>query len=142
MTSQTGRRWGRLLAGVVLSLLVIVLAAPAVARASCGDYVVLGSRSTHAPGHSEMATGTQQGESLPAVPVPKPCSGPGCNRGTPLPLPASPTISSVQAEDWLCLPDRLLPTDPQLVAFLMDPPAPSSEGRNLSIYHPPRSSHS
>jgi hypothetical protein len=138
MTSQTGRRWGRLLAGVVLPLLVIVLAAPAAARASCGDYVVLGSRSAH----SEMATGTQPGESLPAVPVPKPCSGPGCNRGTPLPLPAPSTISSVQAEDWLCLPDRLRPTDPQLVTFLMDPPAPSSEGRNLSIYHPPRLHHS
>jgi hypothetical protein len=139
MASHAGWRWGRRLAGVALPLLVIVLATPATARASCGDYVVLGSGPGHSAGRPTMAT--QRHESMPSIPVPTPCSGPGCNRGTPLPLPAPATISSLQGEDWVCLPDRLLPTDAPIVTRLQEQPAPATEGHLRSIYHPPRPHH-
>jgi hypothetical protein len=137
MSRCTGFRWGRPLAGVGLALLVIVLAAPAAARAGCGDYVVIGSKP--APGaNAEMGTGLQEHRSMPAAPGPRPCSGPRCGRGAPL-LPAVPVeISPTQMKPKVCLPGTLLLTASHLVARLTNEPPFLSERHDLAVYHPPR----
>jgi hypothetical protein len=141
MASHTGWRWGWLRAGA-LGVLLGVLIAPSTARASCGDYVVLGASPLHFSGHPERVSANGRHESMPAVPGPRPCSGPGCNRGMPFPLPAPTSLSTFQAEDWLCLLDRLLPIDPQRSTILMDQSASLIPGHERSIFHPPRLHHS
>jgi hypothetical protein len=130
MNLHTEWRWGRLLAGAVLPLLVIVLAAPSAVRASCGDYVVIGSKSSGGASRAGDHLG------MPSGGAPRPCSGPLCNRGTPVPVPA--TITPAQPEHWICLPRDVLPDDPRRVALLRDEPRASPESHDLSIYHPPR----
>jgi hypothetical protein len=125
------------LAGVGLTLLVIILAVPSTALAGCGDYVIIGSK----PGPSanaEMATGLEEHWSMSSAPGPRPCSGPRCGRGAPL-LPAVPVEAPpTQFKPKLCLPGALLLTASLLVASLADEPASLSERHDLAIYHPPR----
>jgi hypothetical protein len=124
---QTGWRWVRLSAGVVLPLLLGVLAAPGTARATCGDYVLLG-------GHPVPAATP---EAPPAPPQPGPCSGPLCSRPTSLPLsPVSTAPAPV--EDRCCPPPPLLLDDCQAVARLLERSCPKPSRSSVAVYHPPR----
>jgi hypothetical protein len=110
------------------AVLAGVLLAPSAARASCGDYVILGDRPTahaHPPG--------------PAPTTPQPCHGPHCSGDRqPLPpatpAPAPPSTS----EQWCC------PTSPPLIpdpdSTLLAPPLSVSRppDRGTDVYHPPR----
>jgi hypothetical protein len=137
MSLHAGWRWGRLLAGAGLPLLAAVLAAPSAARATCGDYVVLGSKS-FLTGHVAMAAGGERNGSLPSNPGPRPCSGPMCNGGMPLPAPAPVSMPPSQTEEGICLSGSFLPADPRLTGVLGEKPRACSEGHGLSVYHPPR----
>lgn len=133
MHLRTGQRWGRLLAGAMLSLLASILFAPSTARASCGDYVHIGSKASRdampAPAH---------GEPMPAGHDEKPCSGPLCSNDTSH-LPMSPvTRISIQVQDLGCLPCDLLPADGWIISSLFDAPDPLPECPGTSIFHPPR----
>src|SRR5262249_6111109 len=119
MTSHTGSRWCRRFAGVGLPLPVLLLVSPATAPAGCRDYGFFVSPPPH-PGQRETVPGPRGRASGPAAP--QPCSGPGCNRGTPLPLPAPTTLRSLQAEEWPCLSDGLLLTNSPLATLLVDQP--------------------
>src|SRR5262245_58370184 len=74
-----------------LALVAAVLFAPAVARASCGDYVTVGgghgaygvARPGQEPGHASESPGRPH----------RPCSGPSCTRAPsvpPAPVPPPP----------------------------------------------------
>jgi hypothetical protein len=75
-----------------LLLPAALLGAPPVARASCGDYVVIGGQPARGQHHSGMTPATAPSDNQPA-PAPdhrRPCHGPSCS-GAPTPVqPASP----------------------------------------------------
>jgi hypothetical protein len=126
MELQTGWRWVRLLAGVVLPLLAGILAAPATARASCGDYVLLGNHPAALP---EAPPGSQT--------QPRPCSGPLCSRPTPLPsAPVATTPTPV--EDRCCPLPPLLLDDSQAGERLLEFFCPKPRHPSVAVYHPPR----
>ena len=128
MGLQTGWRWLRLLAGVVLPLLAGMLAAPATARATCGDYVLLDGRPV--PPHSS--------EAPPAPPPqPRPCSGPLCSRPTPLPLtPVS--AAPVPVEDRCYPPPPSLLADSRAVARILELSCPKPAHGSVAVFRPPR----
>jgi hypothetical protein len=138
MSLHAGWRWGRLLAGAGLPLPAAVLAAPPAARASCGDYVLIGSRVVHLAGQPQIPGATDRPDSLPADPDPEPCSGPMCNGRVPLPVTIPVTVPPSQTEDGLCLSAHVLPGDARLAGFLGDEPTACPEGPGLSVYRPPR----
>jgi hypothetical protein len=126
-----------MLAGAGVPLLAAVLATPPAARASCGDYVLIGSKVYRAVGHAQMPAGTDHHDSIPADPDPEPCSGPMCNGGAQLPAPLPVTMPPSQTEDGICLPVEPLPDDLRLVAFPAHEPAACPQGPRPSVYRPP-----
>jgi hypothetical protein len=128
MKPQTGWRWVRLLAGVVFPFLAAVLAAPATAHASCGDYVQLGG------GHGEDAAAPRH---LPPAPSPRPCSGPHCSRHLPSPLPPV-AAAPVPVEDRCCPPALFLPDPARAVARTALAPCGNPSRSAAPVYHPPR----
>ena len=127
------------LVGAALTLLAGALLA-AEARATCGDYVMLGTNTAH-------RGNTAKDSPSPNLPVriphdshneQKPCSGPFCSRA-PSSLPLSPApVAPVRAEQWGWLVNAPIAasTDPSFLAFNdgLDRPV----CHVLSIYHPPR----
>jgi hypothetical protein len=134
MTARTGRLLARLAAGVALPLLAGALLAPAAARASCGEYVVMGPHHT-APAPSQPNLHPEPGGSAPG---PAPCSGPTCSRGHPLPvLPLSSAPDG--AEHWAWLLVEVAVTGPTLRSSLPDGGGGRRVSRGSRVYHPPRS---
>src|SRR5437879_2527537 len=91
MKPRTVRRSLLVLAGAPLALLVLGWLAPGSARATCGDYVVMGKSAGHATTDGQTAAHDFGGEK----PAPSPCTGPLCSRRAPLPVvpPAPPPTS-------------------------------------------------
>jgi hypothetical protein len=116
---------------MAVSLLLGGALSPSVARAGCGDHVLLPGQ---APAQAAVPTG-------PVSPLPgpaAPCTGPNCSR--PLPLPLAPVAPVEQAvEPWACLPPALAGSrgpGPSALALdrASDLPPPLS-GR---LFRPPR----
>jgi hypothetical protein len=137
MKPQTGWRWVRLLAGVVLPLLAGVLAAPATARASCGDYVLLGN------GHADRAAAPQlppadhRTAEQPLPVQPRPCSGPHCSRHLPPPLPPA-AGAPAPVEDRCCPPALLVLDTARAIARTVEASCRKPSHSAAPVYHPPR----
>jgi hypothetical protein len=119
----SARRW-RFATAALLALAAVALLAPAEARATCGDYVVL---------HPSA------GEHQPPVPAdsPLPCSGPSCSEGSLPPLtPLAPPAPA--AEKWGCASPEAARGAPPLEGAVPDPTTPRPLHRGPSVYHPPR----
>jgi hypothetical protein len=129
-------RW---LLGVGVPLLSGLLLAPALAHASCGDYVVLGSMPGGQAGHrnplSLQPTALHARAHLPLLPPP--CSGPECSRGKLPPL--LPVASgSVPVEQWACLLPANLDPKTEVPFGLPDSACARPVRLASSIFHPPR----
>src|SRR5262245_25589648 len=75
-------------AGALVAL-VLVACAPAAARASCGDHVII---SRGAPAAAEPN---------PPVPAaPRPCHGPTCSQRPADPAPVAPPTTAEPSEEW------------------------------------------
>jgi hypothetical protein len=113
---------------VLLALLAGALLAPSAARASCGDYVLIGDRPAGAAHHAPTNPGDH----------PAPCSGPFCSRHPVQPplLPVAPV--SERVDQWGCVGALGgVPDEPFLGRVSGDPgERPVRQGR--AIYHPPR----
>jgi hypothetical protein len=134
MTARTGRLLARLAAGVAQPLLAWALLAPVAARASCGEYVVMG------PHHTTLAAPEPNLHPEPggSAPGPAPCSGPTCSRGRPLPvLPLLPAPDSTEHWAWLLV--ELAVTGPDPRSSLPDGGGWRRVSRGARVYHPPRS---
>src|SRR5438552_1607885 len=93
MSSVAWQRRLRLPVSAVLALLSGVLLAPATARASCGDYVMLGAQGHGSSTFPSRAHGPS--------PLPAPCSGPTCSRQSiPIAPPPAPAPAPVEEERW------------------------------------------
>jgi len=131
---------------VLLLAILVALAqgalGPSRARASCGDYVLVGgqrvshsgaeSAAMNAPGSSSKLVA-----SVPAGPCH--CSGPQCSRNPPRPwgVPVAPVIS-VTTGHWAML-DAAIPSvlsNSRFAAIEQDPRTPSLTPS--AIYRPPR----
>jgi hypothetical protein len=117
-----------LLPGTLLAFLVAALGAPATAHASCGDYVVLGSPTTHAavPSHADHPRK-----------LPEPCHGPACSRGTLPPL-LPPAVSVPTPEEWTLPAVERLAASPDPSGWCPEPAAQRPRKSSTSIFHPPR----
>jgi hypothetical protein len=73
---------------LLLGAALLLLAAPAGARAACGDYLHVGG---------------DQRTSKPAAPTPKPCDGPHCSQRQLPPLPPAPVPPTVVSDDLCCV---------------------------------------
>jgi hypothetical protein len=121
-------QWAKRRAGWALALLLGVLAAPAAAQASCGDYVRMGGADAPRP--------ATDGKGMPSHPAPGPCHGPGCDRHPVAPL--APVTVSVQVEDWACVlrADDSRSSKPTFA--LREENTSRPVRRASSVYHPPR----
>ena len=128
MYPRRSRPLARLLAGTAVAVLAGVLLAPPAARASCGDYVVMGPGSAaHTPDQHPLPAG------------PRPCNGPHCSGGQqPLAPPAPAPVPTSPSEQWgVPMPSPLLPDAAS--AFLAPPrTAARPLDRGSDVYHPPR----
>lgn len=128
------------LAGVVLALTASLLAAPAEVRASCGDYVVAGSKSGSAVHSAPSPHRPVTHHLIPSMPEKgrKPCTGPMCSR-LPLSVPGAPvTVATERGHDAaLPTPPPPPPNFPLITRQLDDSPGRSSR-RLADVYHPPR----
>jgi hypothetical protein len=70
---------------LVAAALLLLLAAPAGARAACGDYLHVGD--DHQPAN-------------PAQPAPKPCHGPNCSQRQLPELPLAPVPTTTFSDDF------------------------------------------
>ena len=124
--------------------------------ASCGDYVVIGSRSNHGHGsmdHVFRHSGTEMpGQSAGDVPAdlaahgehaPSPsrqregCPGGFCSDPSSLPT-APPRTLSVESERWVTLRTRTAEIPPVSSEFRRESPAIQPVVQGLSIFRPPR----
>jgi hypothetical protein len=121
------RRQFRWLLRAALALVVGCLFAPSQARASCGDYVTVGSDSDHSK-PNDHETPRQQ----------PPCHGPSCS-GMPTSLPlASAPAAPIRERDWAALAFPTLLLEPCPLDVLADAAGPDAVRRGHSIFHPPR----
>lgn len=139
MTTQGHRRLVRLAAGVLATLAAVALA-PADARASCGDYVIIGN--PHVQGH--MAHHAAMPEPAPAgMPMPghghKPCSGPRCSGAPPAsPVQPVPPPAPVRGEDAGLASSPDTPFGQLSAAYRHEEPLQRPVRLASSVYHPPR----
>lgn len=120
------------------SVAVAMLADPPSARATCGDYVKVGTHTPMSSSHSSMPSTSDFRQHDTPKPIQRPCSGPSCSENhKPITPPSSPPVS-VEVERWIHFSllsfsaagsSGLLPLD------LIDS-RPSHDQR--SVYHPPR----
>jgi hypothetical protein len=95
--SMNARHWHKTwlarLVGGLLALLASGLVGLPMARANCGDYVVVGG--------SVMTEHKDIAHTTAPSPVRAPCHGPMCSQApSPLPLPSTP-VGTTGAEQWL-----------------------------------------
>jgi hypothetical protein len=114
---------------VAVPLLLLFLAAPSRAGATCGDYLTV-----HHP-----TKPTHEAPNNPGMPSPaKPCDGPNCSRGGSLPLLPVPVTSVSGAEQWASLIPFVRPSvpDASMTLSLNSPPPPMRLPN--SVFRPPR----
>jgi hypothetical protein len=125
----------RIPASTLLVLAVAWLALPTVARAECGDYVVIDGKLTAArhPSAPLAAIPKPNSQKLPALP----CNGPMCSKGSlPAPLPVAPVSSPTQ--DSACLNPTDIASDKD-EEVIMGEDGPEQPWRLLSgVFRPPR----
>ncbi|HEY2251047.1 MAG TPA: hypothetical protein VGH74_08295 [Planctomycetaceae bacterium] len=127
MISQTAWKFARGVAAATLALLASAVLSPSRAKASCGDYVMVGGHHGGS-GHDTHSTHN------PAVPG---CHGPSCSNHSIPPFAPVPKIE-VTVERWALpgLPGlSLLPESEFLLAASQASPC---DGFGLSILRPPR----
>ena|SRR6266852_5862177 len=121
----------RLAWGVLLGVLVSLGSSPS-ARAECGDYVVMGSKSSDRMGpmgsHSPFTPGDQH----------TPCRGPHCSKGSlpPAPTPVVPAPEKSEQSGCLTVLASTGGHEESDLFYSADNPEPVHF--SLSIYHPPR----
>ncbi|MGP0067690.1 MAG: hypothetical protein ACLQGP_29350 [Isosphaeraceae bacterium] len=138
-------RWG---AGAFIVLLVHGFCAPRSAEAGCHHLVV--SKSERLRDFDQLDALVTGGSSAsrsddltrgpmeePGSQRPAPCSGPGCSKRVPTPIPT--TIQAPDGTDhWGALSGPVvLPVGSPAERMTADP-APGSSPRESSIFHPPR----
>lgn len=141
MKVVTGGRLARHLAGVVLPLAASLLLAPVEVRASCGDYVVMGSKAGSAIHSVPLPHWPVTPQTIPSVPKedPKPCAGPMCSR-VPLSFPSIPaTVATERGLETALVPSPPPPPDFQSITRQIDDAPGRSSRRLVDVYHPPRS---
>lgn len=110
---------------------------PAGARASCGDYVVMGP--SHAQVSSEPEHPVPVGQLPPAAPRPhQPCSGPLCAPAPVAPLAPVPTPPSQTLQEWGCILDGLGLTFLDPTGLLDEQHLQRPVHIAYGIFHPPR----
>jgi len=125
------RRLHRWLLRVALALAAGCLFAPAQARASCGDYVTVGSESDHSkPNHTETPQTPKRQQ--------PPCHGPSCS-GNPSSLPlASAPAAPARERDWAAIAFPTLLLEPRPLDVLAEFSDHHAVRRGGSVFHPPR----
>jgi hypothetical protein len=124
------RRLNWRLLRVALAISISCLFAPAQARASCGDYVTVGSDSGHStPNHTETSPTRKR--------VP-PCHGPSCSN-----LPASDPLATAPAapssdREWAALAFPIIGPEPRPLDLPAECSARHAVRRGGSVFHPPR----
>jgi hypothetical protein len=140
-------RWSRLLTGVLLTLLVREILAPARATAECGDYVTVthpsrpsGHSSRHAPpARAVRATPfPDPAPDGPVLPGNVPCHGPSCSADPGLPTPPVSSGQGGSEDHWDCL--VTLPASHAAATFGLPLQERRAKPFRLpsSIFHPPR----
>jgi hypothetical protein len=131
----------RVLVPAVMVALAQWVLTPSHARASCGDYVLVGGQAAHSGAESAaMNSRDSQAEQI-AKPAGGscPCSGPQCSQNPPRPLgvPVAP-VSNVSTSDWAMLEGTAPPllSDSRLAAFEQD--TQTAAAAESAIYRPPR----
>ena len=131
----------RVLAPAILVAVAHAMLTPSHARASCGDYVLVGGQSAHHGAESAAMNSHsgQLGQISNSPGSPCPCSGPQCSQSPPRPLgvPVVP-VSSVTTSDWGMLDEAGLPvlSESRFRAFEKDAETPVAAVS--AIYRPPR----
>jgi hypothetical protein len=132
----------RILLPAILVALAQGVLVPSRARASCGDYVLVGGQTIAHSGAEPAAMNARgprldQVASVPAGPCP--CSGPQCSQNPPRPVgvPVAP-VTSVTTSDWGMLDVAAPPvlSNSRFAAFEQDPQTPPVA--LSAIYRPPR----
>jgi hypothetical protein len=141
MSTYVRQRWALQRAGVLSALLAAVLLAPSAARASCGEYVVLG------PGMAHVGPASRVGESVPPGPqapagLPMkhgPCHGSGCSRGPLLPESLTPVPPApCGGERWGCVSELLTAAETPVAGSTPEDGSTRAVRRGAAVYHPPR----
>jgi hypothetical protein len=122
-------RWWTLLPAALLGAW---LAAPVAARASCGDYVMIGPKPAHGPQHGDRTP-------PPAPEREAPCHGPSCSgqslpvAPTPAPVPTGP-----HGDDWGWPGIALDRADSGPIRRFGPPDSPRPASLPTSVFRPPR----
>jgi len=128
------RRSLTILTGAPLALLVLGWLAPGPARATCGDYVVMGKSGSHPATQARTAAHKSGAEK----PMPVPCPGPLCSRRVPLPITPPAPPASPQDHFAGLVPLSTPPlADHSTIHREID--SPRAICRTADIFHPPRS---
>src|SRR5260221_3347350 len=109
---------------LLAAALLLLLAAPAGARAACGDYLHVGDDHIAAK---------------PAKPAPKPCDGPNCSQRQMPELPPAPVPAVTFSDDFGCVVQT--PRAPALgrrAGWLEAPDIRAAIHSPSDIFHPPR----
>lgn len=124
--------------GALLALLAVGVVAPPAARAGCAArYVTSRSTATGETAHVELLSlATPPGE--PARPRPTPCSGAFCSGSPATPLPATPSIVSLDDGRWVIPPFPVFLVGPGVFSRSPVDLNPRPVNRTFSIFHPPR----
>src|SRR5262245_60656113 len=138
MQAPVLHRWWPIVPAVLLGAW---LGAPSVARASCGDYVVIGGQPARGQ-HSGMTPPTVPLDHRP-LPVPAPdhrgpCHGPSCSGAPAMPVPPAPAPTGPHGEEWGWL--STTPGGPENgpTSWRRGCDAPRPSTLSTSIFHPPR----
>jgi hypothetical protein len=136
MIARAHRRVAWQGAGVLLAFLAVSMLAPSAARASCGDYVMMGTGADHA---SPPSLGPETHHGTPAAPVKHgPCHGPFCS-GQPLPAPLAPIAPPpVHGEQWAHLYVLVPAAAPSDAGLLPQDASRCLVRHGPAVYHPPR----
>jgi hypothetical protein len=141
MRTASNRSLVFLLAGTMATVLAGMLLAPPVARAECGDYLVLGAKAK-STAHSHLPPplpATSQQMPVAGHDGPKPCSGPMCSKA-PLPFPPMPPSPAPERGNEAAIPALLQHlAETQHFNCCPDDSAERPVRRGAEIYHPPRS---
>lgn len=143
MGSQVSGRGMRTVAGVLVALVAVVLAAPSKANAGCARHVAVRPDPLDDLARLESLQGdvsTDDALTPHSIPsdLPKPCSGPSCSGRPAVPMPAPLVVHPDRSDRWGCLADALAVNGPE--CKLLPPPDHTERPRNTgtSIDRPPR----
>lgn len=102
------------------------------ARASCGDYVMVGGHSAH--GHGTAHGRGNHDSAMPGVPT---CQGPNCHRQAPLPVAPTKGLLGGLPSDlacWLLIDGS---SEPPLHGSIFESRISLAEGHSLPPLRPP-----